>query len=66
MNQDTWNTLTAKLAESEQVQTHVDQLQATLTQLRGEIQDLAGSLQQELAELRSGPTSSTPPAEATE
>ena len=65
MNQDTWNTLTTKIGESEQLQTQVDQLQdPRSSQLRGEIEELAGTLQDELSQYRASrtqPTHSRPP-----
>lgn len=48
MNQETWNTLSTRIAER-------DQLQQRLEQVRTEIDQLASSLEQEIAQLRQQP-----------
>lgn len=54
MNQDTWNTLTAKVAER-------DDLEARLQQVRAEVEQLTTALEQQIAEFRASLTQNPNP-----
>jgi len=52
MNQEAWDSLNAKVAQRDELQTQADQLAEQLAHIRREIEELAGGLQDELAQYR--------------